>query len=173
MQNVIVNNRKTQQPGEVQSNFQRSITFYDEAPQETIGIHEFHNIALSRLQVLKKIQFLYDSNKDKEGPEVIAEEINKYSRQHRLNVEGLYVKDKKGFEQDSSIALATKKTAPALKETPSLPQPSVAAKSSACTQSERSLMESGQSQKMQTRQKRGRFGKNGMAAEQPQSKCAP
>jgi len=27
----------------------RTISFYDEAPQETIGIYEFQNIAVSRL----------------------------------------------------------------------------------------------------------------------------
>jgi len=56
-----------------------SVSFYDEPPQETIGIYEFQSIAVSRLQVLKKIQFLYDSNKEGSS-ELMAKEINSYSR---------------------------------------------------------------------------------------------
>ena len=42
----------------------RHISFYDQPPQDVIGIYEFQNIAVSRLQVLKKIQFLYDANQE-------------------------------------------------------------------------------------------------------------
>ena len=53
----------------------RQITFYDEAPTETIGIFEFQSVAVSRLQVLKKVQFLYDSNSENRH-ELMAKEIN-------------------------------------------------------------------------------------------------
>ena len=42
----------------------RNISFYEEPPADTIGIYEFQKAAVNRLQVLKRIQFLYDSNKD-------------------------------------------------------------------------------------------------------------
>jgi DNA primase large subunit len=74
----------------------KTISFYDEPPQDVIGIHEFQHIAVSRLQVLKKIQFLYDQNK--EGMhEIMAQEINTYSKQHNLNVEGNYDSVKRVF----------------------------------------------------------------------------
>ena len=57
----------------------RYISFYDEAPSDVIGIYEFQNIAVSRLQVLKKIQFMYDSNNEG-AQDIMAAEINKYSR---------------------------------------------------------------------------------------------
>ena len=80
----------------VQHSSQNSINFYDSPPHDIIGIYEFQNIAVSRLQVLKKIQFLYDSNK--EGlHEMMAKEINTYSRNHKLNVEGLYDDTRKNF----------------------------------------------------------------------------
>ena len=65
------------------------VQMYDQPPQEIIGIHEFQQVAISRLQVLKKIQFLYDSNKDSQG-DFLAMEINKFTKQHSLNVEGTY-----------------------------------------------------------------------------------
>jgi hypothetical protein len=67
----------------------KAISFYDEPPHDVIGIYEFQSIAVSRLQVLKKIQFLYDQNKDNQF-EQMAQEINSYSRIHNLNVEGIY-----------------------------------------------------------------------------------
>lgn len=76
----------------------RQISFYDSAPKDVIGIYEFQNIAVSRLQVLKKIQFLYDSNKDG-SDSLMADEINKYSRTHSLNIEGLYDKSKNSFNK--------------------------------------------------------------------------
>lgn len=66
----------------------RHISFYDQPPQDVIGIYEFQNIAVSRLQVLKKIQFLYDANNEG-AQDLMTHEINKYSRQHRLNIEGI------------------------------------------------------------------------------------
>ena len=65
------------------------VQMYDQPPHEVIGIHEFQQVAISRLQVLKKIQFLYDSNKDSQGDH-LAVEINKFTKQHNLNVEGTY-----------------------------------------------------------------------------------
>jgi hypothetical protein len=34
------------------------INMYDEPPRVTISLHEFHQIALNRLQLLKKIEFM-------------------------------------------------------------------------------------------------------------------
>ena len=42
----------------------KTISFYDQPPHDVIGITEFQSIAVSRLQVLKKIQNLYDQNKE-------------------------------------------------------------------------------------------------------------
>lgn len=74
----------------------RHISFYDEAPKDVIGIYEFQNIAVSRLQVLKKIEFLYASNKEN-NHDIMAAEINQYSKQHKLNVEGIFDPNKKTF----------------------------------------------------------------------------
>lgn len=57
----------------------RQISFYDEPPHDTIGIYEFQKTAVNRLQVLKRIQFLYDSNKEGDK-DLMLREINKYSR---------------------------------------------------------------------------------------------
>ena len=35
---------------------------YTEPPQNIISLHEFFKLSLDRLQVLKKIEFMYDSN---------------------------------------------------------------------------------------------------------------
>lgn len=72
------------------------VQMYDRPPQEIIGIHEFQQVAISRLQVLKKIQFLYDSNKDAQS-DLMACEINKFTKQHKLNVEGTYDSMNKRF----------------------------------------------------------------------------
>jgi len=34
------------------------INMYDEHPTNTISLHEFHSIALNRLQLLRKIEFM-------------------------------------------------------------------------------------------------------------------
>lgn len=36
----------------------RSINLYQSHPSETISLHEFHQIALNRLQALRKIEFM-------------------------------------------------------------------------------------------------------------------
>ena len=51
---IITNARDPQYQGSV-SNGPRSISFYDSPPHDVIGIFEFQSIAVSRLQVLKKI----------------------------------------------------------------------------------------------------------------------
>ena len=95
---MIINNKKIQDrdagksvdgaqyAGQVYAE-RRHISFYDEPPQDIIGIYEFQKTAVNRLQVLKRIQFLYDSNKDGDR-DLMLQEINKYSRQHELNIEG-------------------------------------------------------------------------------------
>ena len=65
----------------------RRISIYDESPEGLMAIDQFQACAVSRLQVLKKIQFLYDSAKDNDA-DGMAKEINAYLRQHKLNVEG-------------------------------------------------------------------------------------
>ena len=37
---------------------QVKIQLYDEHPQNTISLHDFHSIALNRLQALRKIEFM-------------------------------------------------------------------------------------------------------------------
>lgn len=74
----------------------RQITFYDKPPQDTIGIFEFQSKAVSRLQVLKKIEFLYASNMEGNNDQM-AQEINQYSRKHKLNVEGHFDISSKTF----------------------------------------------------------------------------
>ena len=65
---MIVNNKKAAgRTGQGESNFaaqvqlnsqQRSINLYQEHPAEIISLHEFHQIALNRLQALRKIEFM-------------------------------------------------------------------------------------------------------------------
>ena len=66
---MIVNNKKTAGKSAVggDNNFaaqvqintqQRSINLYQEHPSEIISLHEFHQIALNRLQALRKIEFM-------------------------------------------------------------------------------------------------------------------
>ena len=63
---VIINNRKSNntsnqfQTGEVQitNNDFRKISMYDEPPQNVISLHEFSQLAVDRLQVLKKLEFM-------------------------------------------------------------------------------------------------------------------
>ena len=45
--------------GKVQiHNNQHRVNMYDEAPQNVISLHEFQSIALDRLQMLRKIEFM-------------------------------------------------------------------------------------------------------------------
>jgi len=44
--------------GEVYTNIHEGINMYTEPPTNTISLHEFSKIALDRLQVLKKIEFM-------------------------------------------------------------------------------------------------------------------
>ena len=65
----------------------RRISTYAESPEGLMAIDQFQACAVSRLQVLKKIQFLYDSSKEADS-DAMAKEINAYLRQHHLNCEG-------------------------------------------------------------------------------------
>jgi len=70
---------------------------YDEAPQNVISLHEFQSIALDRLQMLRKIEFMHDSNE----PELeIMQMTNKYAIKHGLAFEGRF-EGKKG--NDGSV----------------------------------------------------------------------
>lgn len=68
---------------------QQKISMYDEPPQNTITLYEFNSIALDRLQLLRKIEFMYDSN---EQDAQIAAEVNKYAVKHKLAIEGQYMR---------------------------------------------------------------------------------
>ena len=57
---------------------------YNEPPTNIISLHEFYKLALDRLQVLKKIEFMHDSNSE---PKVIKEAIFKMTKQHRIAVQ--------------------------------------------------------------------------------------
>jgi hypothetical protein len=52
---------------------------YTEPPTNIISLHEFYKLALDRLQVLKKIEFMYDANADKDK---IKEDVTKLTEQH-------------------------------------------------------------------------------------------
>ena len=67
MRPVIVNNRIGAQQtrpslegsyGTVATNYDENINMYNEPPQNVISLHEFSKMALDRLQVLKKIEFM-------------------------------------------------------------------------------------------------------------------
>ena len=58
---VISNNKKNakqEQSGVVHINVKDKINMYDQHPTNVISLHEFHTVALNRLQVLRKIEFL-------------------------------------------------------------------------------------------------------------------
>ena len=67
MRPTIINNRKgaaETRPnidgtyGQVQTNYDDNINMYNDPPQNIIRLHEFSKMALDRLQVLKKIEFM-------------------------------------------------------------------------------------------------------------------
>jgi hypothetical protein len=66
-QPVIINKRATAQVtrpgldgtyGQVETHYEENINMYNEPPQNVISLHEFSKMALDRLQVLKKIEFM-------------------------------------------------------------------------------------------------------------------
>lgn len=57
---------------------------YTEPPQNVISLHEFYKIALDRLQVLKKIEFMHDSSATEEA---IKAQVVTMTKQHRIAVE--------------------------------------------------------------------------------------
>jgi len=56
---------------------------YTEPPTNIISLHEFYKLALDRLQVLKKIEFMYDANADKTK---ISEEVIRLTVQHQFAI---------------------------------------------------------------------------------------
>ncbi|CDW72196.1 dna primase large subunit [Stylonychia lemnae] len=56
---------------------------YVEPPENIISLHEFQKLALDRLQVLKKIEFMNDANQDHQ---VIKETVIKMTKAHRIAV---------------------------------------------------------------------------------------
>ena len=48
------------------------VSMYTDPPQNIISLHEFQKIALDRLQVLKKLEFMHDAN---ESADDIAQTI--------------------------------------------------------------------------------------------------
>jgi hypothetical protein len=59
---MIVNNKRTNKKqddaGVVHINVKEKINMYDQHPTNVISLHEFHSVALNRLQVLRKIEFM-------------------------------------------------------------------------------------------------------------------
>ena len=59
---MIVNtkkaNKKQDDAGVVHINVKEKINMYDQHPTNVISLHEFHSVALNRLQVLRKIEFM-------------------------------------------------------------------------------------------------------------------
>lgn len=76
---------------EVSTNYQDNINMYNEPPQNIISLHEFSKLALDRLQVLKKIEFMYDSNSNDEQ---LRNTVNQMTRKHRIAVEPKIIYDR-------------------------------------------------------------------------------
>lgn len=58
---VVITNKKTgysKDSYSVATHYDENINMYNEPPQNIISLHEFSKIALNRLQVLKKIEFM-------------------------------------------------------------------------------------------------------------------
>lgn len=59
---MIINNKRTikkqDDAGVVHINVKEKINMYDQHPTNVISLHEFHSVALNRLQVLRKIEFM-------------------------------------------------------------------------------------------------------------------
>jgi len=55
---VSLKNQGASDAGMVQTNYDENINMYNEPPQNIISLHEFYRVALDRLQVLKKIEFM-------------------------------------------------------------------------------------------------------------------
>jgi len=58
---VVITNKKTgysKDSYSVTTHYDENINMYNEPPQNIISLHEFSKIALNRLQVLKKIEFM-------------------------------------------------------------------------------------------------------------------
>ncbi len=51
-------NKKQDDAGIVHINVKEKINMYDQHPTNVISLHEFHSVALNRLQVLRKIEFM-------------------------------------------------------------------------------------------------------------------
>jgi hypothetical protein len=55
---TAVSKSETGQAGMILTHQDENINMYNEPPQNIISLHEFYKIALDRLQVLKKIEFM-------------------------------------------------------------------------------------------------------------------
>lgn len=55
-------NNPNQSSGLVSTNYEENLNMYTQPPQNVISLHDFQSLALERLQVLKKIEFMHDSN---------------------------------------------------------------------------------------------------------------
>jgi len=59
---MITNTKKVHKAnddfGSVTIHTTRGINMYDKHPTNVISLHEFHSVALNRLQVLRKIEFM-------------------------------------------------------------------------------------------------------------------
>jgi DNA primase large subunit len=69
------------------------ISVYDQPPMETITLFDFEKIALHRLQTLRTIEFAYDQTKSHSD---VLEEVNKFTLNHGLNVEGTATRQNNG-----------------------------------------------------------------------------
>ena len=61
---MIVNKKAAAKPAQAAdpqvaiANARPKINMYDQPPQNVVTLHEFHSMALNRLQVLRKIEFM-------------------------------------------------------------------------------------------------------------------
>ena len=81
---AVTSNTAMTDVGMVNTHYDENINMYTEPPQNTISLHEFYSVALNRLQVLKKIEFMHDSNSEEEA---IRDTIHKMTVGHRIAVE--------------------------------------------------------------------------------------
>ena len=69
------------------------INLYQEHPKNIISLSEFNQIALHRLQALRKIEWMTDASQG----DKINVEVNKYLHEHGLAYEGRYITNTQGL----------------------------------------------------------------------------
>ena len=87
-------NNPNQNSGLVSTNYEENLNMYTQPPQNVISLHDFQSLALERLQVLKKIEFMHDSNASTED---INQTIFNMTLQHRFAISAAAGRSKYGY----------------------------------------------------------------------------